>query len=59
MIPILSKHQAPSAIKVIKATGISSGKILIANVRAFNKLSNKLFDEIKLIDQTIKKQLTQ
>ena len=39
IIPIRSNRQAPSAIKVVKATGISSGIILIARVNAFSKLS--------------------
>ena len=41
MIPIFIKRQAPRAIKVVKATGISSGIILIAKVKAFSKLSRR------------------
>ncbi len=41
-IPICIKRQAPNAINVVKATGISSGKILIASVSALSKLSNTL-----------------
>ena len=40
MMPIFIKRQAPKAIKVVNATGISSGITLIAKVNAFNKLSN-------------------
>ncbi|MNE34806.1 hypothetical protein D3C80_1285420 [compost metagenome] len=37
--PIFIRRQAPNAMKVVKATGISSGMILIASVNAFSKLS--------------------
>ncbi|MNR27527.1 hypothetical protein D3C85_1448030 [compost metagenome] len=42
--PIFINRHAPSAINVLKATGISSGKILIAIVNAFIRLSITLPD---------------
>ena len=39
-IPIFINRHAPKAMKVVKATGISSGKILIANVSDCNRLFN-------------------
>ena len=39
IMPIFINRQAPNAINVVNATGISSGITLIAKVNAFNKLS--------------------
>ena len=44
IIPFFMSRHAPNAIKVVNATGISSGKMLMASVSAFNKLSSKLCD---------------
>ena len=43
-MPIFINRHAPIAIKAVKAIGISSGKILIAKVKALSKLS-KMFLE--------------
>ena len=42
--PICIRRHAPSAINVASATGISSGKILIAKVSALSKLSSRSFE---------------
>ena len=39
-IPIFIRRQAPRAMKVVKATGISSGRMLMARVSALSKLSS-------------------
>ena len=43
-IPIFISRQAPIARKVVNAIGISSGKILIAKVRALSRLSSKSYE---------------
>ena len=37
-IPIFIRRQAPRAMNVVKATGISSGRMLTASVSALRKL---------------------
>ena len=39
MMPIFISRQAPSAINVVKATGISSGRMLMARASALRRLS--------------------
>ena len=55
IIPSRISFQAPNAIKVVKATGISSGKMDIAKVSPTNKLSIISLDCQKLYAQTNKK----
>ena len=50
----ISRH-APNAINVVKATGISSGRMLIARVSAFKRLARRSWDSKKLIDQQSRK----
>ena len=44
IMPIFIKRQAPNAMNVVNATGISSGITLIAIVSAFSKLSKTTFE---------------
>ncbi len=55
IIPSRMSFHAPSAIKVVNATGISSGNTDIANVSPLSKLATKLPLSIKLYIHTNKK----